>query len=168
MSEPRRTYTIDEAAQKLRIGRNTAYAAAQRGEILTIKIGKRLIVPGEFLDRLVAGPTLEPPVISARSGPRESAPKGSAPQGERVARQQLQRLMAKAIGEAEGDQESALAQFVDELFQRDDGAHLIWSLLSRGRADALNRLFEKVNDAPPAPNARRNRDPTQTIGVPAE
>ena len=34
MSEPRRTYTIDEAAQKLRIGRNTAYAAAQRGEIL--------------------------------------------------------------------------------------------------------------------------------------
>ena len=76
MSEPRRTYTIDEAAQKLRIGRNTAYAAVQRGEILTIKIGKRLIVPGEFLDRLVAGPTLEPPVISARSGPRESAPKG--------------------------------------------------------------------------------------------
>jgi excisionase family DNA binding protein len=184
MIEPRRTYTIPEAGQRLGVGRNSAYDAAKRGEIPTIKIGRRRVVPGELLDRLVAGQTLQPG-IPAGSGPREIAPRQIGPRqiganstpplsnGERVARQRLQRLMAAAIGEAEGDQESALAQFVDELFQQEDGAQLIWSLLSRGRADALRRLFEKVSAEPPAPSpppkaARQTRRTGRDAnGVPA-
>jgi excisionase family DNA binding protein len=51
----RRTYTIDEAAELLGLGRNSAYLAAQRGDFPVIRIGKRLLVPREALDRLLAG-----------------------------------------------------------------------------------------------------------------
>lgn len=51
----RKTYKIGEAGQLLGIGRNQAYDAAKRGEIPTIKIGKRLLVPKEALDRLLRG-----------------------------------------------------------------------------------------------------------------
>ena len=40
-----RTYNIDEAAKLLGIGRNQGYEAARRGDIPTIKIGTRLLVP---------------------------------------------------------------------------------------------------------------------------
>ena len=41
----RRTATLVEAAKVLGIGKNAAYDAAKRGEIPTIRIGKRLLVP---------------------------------------------------------------------------------------------------------------------------
>ncbi len=47
--------TIPETAKILRIGRNSAYEAARRGQIPTIKIGKRLLVPRNALERLLAG-----------------------------------------------------------------------------------------------------------------
>ncbi len=47
-------WTIPEAAKKLGIGRNTAYEAARTGEIPTVKIGKRLLVPREALERKLA------------------------------------------------------------------------------------------------------------------
>ena len=47
-------WTIPEAAKKLGIGRNTAYEAARTGEIPTIKIGTRLLVPREALERKLA------------------------------------------------------------------------------------------------------------------
>jgi excisionase family DNA binding protein len=50
-----RTYTVDEAARMLRIGRNQAYQAAKVGQIPTIRIGKRLLVPRAALDRMLAG-----------------------------------------------------------------------------------------------------------------
>jgi excisionase family DNA binding protein len=50
--EPK-TQTIDEAAKVLGIGRNQAYAAAKRGEIPTIRIGKRILVLREPLKRLL-------------------------------------------------------------------------------------------------------------------
>jgi len=53
-----RTYTIEEAARLLGVGRNQAYEAAKRGEIPTIKIGKRLLVPRQSFDRILAGPLL--------------------------------------------------------------------------------------------------------------
>jgi excisionase family DNA binding protein len=37
--------TIPEAARKLGVGRNQGYIAAHSGQIPTIKIGKRLLVP---------------------------------------------------------------------------------------------------------------------------
>ena len=51
----RKTLTILEAANALGIGRNAAYEAARRGEIPTIKIGKRLLVPLVALERLLQG-----------------------------------------------------------------------------------------------------------------
>lgn len=51
----RRTLTVPEAAELLGIGRNKAYDAAHSGEIPTIKIGKRLLVPTARLERLLQG-----------------------------------------------------------------------------------------------------------------
>jgi excisionase family DNA binding protein len=51
----RKTLTIPEAAKVLGIGRNQGYEAAGRGEIPTIKIGKRLLVPRAALERLLSG-----------------------------------------------------------------------------------------------------------------
>ncbi len=49
----RKTITVDEAAKALGIGRNTAYEAVRRGEIPSIKIGKRLLVPVVALERML-------------------------------------------------------------------------------------------------------------------
>ena len=46
----RLTMTIPEAAEKLGIGRNQGYEAARIGQIPTIKIGKRLLVPVTALE----------------------------------------------------------------------------------------------------------------------
>ena len=49
------TLTVVEAAAVLGIGRNAAYAAAKAGQIPTIRIGKRILVPRAGLDRLLEG-----------------------------------------------------------------------------------------------------------------
>jgi excisionase family DNA binding protein len=54
VSEPR-VVTLDEAAKILRISRGSAYEAAKRKEIPTIRIGRRLLVPAAALDRMLAG-----------------------------------------------------------------------------------------------------------------
>jgi excisionase family DNA binding protein len=54
---PSGTYTIDEAADRLNhISRNSAYAAARRGEIPVIKLGSLLRVPKAKLDRMLGLP----------------------------------------------------------------------------------------------------------------
>ena len=50
----RLTMTIPEAARKLGIGRNQGYEAAKNGEIPTIRIGKRLLVPIAALENKLA------------------------------------------------------------------------------------------------------------------
>jgi excisionase family DNA binding protein len=56
MDEPMKvTITIPEAEKKLGVGRNQAYAAAHRGELPTIKIGRRLLVPVVALERMLRG-----------------------------------------------------------------------------------------------------------------
>ena len=49
MTESTRTasavLTVEEAAAVLRISRQSAYAAARAGELPTVKIGRRLLVP---------------------------------------------------------------------------------------------------------------------------
>jgi excisionase family DNA binding protein len=47
--------TIAEAARRLRIGRNTAYEAARRGELPVVRIGRRLLVPRLALERVLGG-----------------------------------------------------------------------------------------------------------------
>ena len=50
------TYTVEEAAKLLRIGRNQAYDAARTGTLPSIKIGKRILVPRAALERMLAQP----------------------------------------------------------------------------------------------------------------
>lgn len=54
-TQQRATYTVDEAAELLGIARHTAFQAAARGEIPTIRIGRRLLVPRHRLERLLDG-----------------------------------------------------------------------------------------------------------------
>jgi excisionase family DNA binding protein len=51
----RRTMSIDDASRLLGIARGTAYQAAKEGQIPTVKIGKRLLVPVAALERLLEG-----------------------------------------------------------------------------------------------------------------
>jgi excisionase family DNA binding protein len=52
-----RVKTLDEVASLLRISRGSAYEAAKRKEIPTIRIGRRLLVPTDALERLLSGNT---------------------------------------------------------------------------------------------------------------
>lgn len=51
--EKPRVKTVTQAGQILGIGRSAAYAAAKRGEIPTVKIGRRIVVPIAALERLL-------------------------------------------------------------------------------------------------------------------
>ncbi|MEQ1954413.1 helix-turn-helix domain-containing protein [Mesorhizobium sp. CN2-181] len=51
----RLTVTVEEAAELLGIGRNAGYEGVRRGEIPSIRIGKRLLVPRAALDRMLNG-----------------------------------------------------------------------------------------------------------------
>lgn len=53
--DPRLTYDVEEAGRLLGLGRGASYEAAKRGEIPTIRIGRRLLVPKAALDRMLAG-----------------------------------------------------------------------------------------------------------------
>ena len=46
-------FTIDQAAKMLSIGRSTAYEGARTGDLPTIRIGRRLLVPRAALLRLL-------------------------------------------------------------------------------------------------------------------
>ena len=54
METARETLTIDEAAKALGIGRNSAYAAARNGSLPVIRIGRRIVVPRQALERMLA------------------------------------------------------------------------------------------------------------------
>jgi excisionase family DNA binding protein len=49
------TFTVEEAGEILGLSRASAFAAAAKGELPTIRIGKRLIVPRAALERMLAG-----------------------------------------------------------------------------------------------------------------
>ena len=53
--------TVEEAGRELGISRNGAYEATRRGEIPTIKIGRRILVPRAALDRMLASAADAPP-----------------------------------------------------------------------------------------------------------
>jgi excisionase family DNA binding protein len=50
-----RVKTLNEVAALLRISRGSAYEAAKRKEIPTIRIGRRLLVPSDALERMLSG-----------------------------------------------------------------------------------------------------------------
>jgi excisionase family DNA binding protein len=51
----RLTCTVPEAGRLLGIGRDAAYRAAAKGEIPTIRLGRRLVVPLAKLESLLGG-----------------------------------------------------------------------------------------------------------------
>ncbi len=51
----RATLTVPQAGAILGIGRNSAYDAARKGEIPTIRIGGRILVPRTRFERLLDG-----------------------------------------------------------------------------------------------------------------
>jgi excisionase family DNA binding protein len=53
LAPAQRTVSVEQAARELGIGRSSGYAAAHRGDLPTIKIGRRLLVPRAALDRLL-------------------------------------------------------------------------------------------------------------------
>lgn len=54
MIETRLTYTVEEAGKLVGIGRNQAYEAARKGDLPTIKFGKRILVPRVALTAMLA------------------------------------------------------------------------------------------------------------------
>ena len=51
---PRTAYSLDEAAQSLGLSRRTLYGLMDRGQLTTVKLGKRRLVPAAELERLVS------------------------------------------------------------------------------------------------------------------
>lgn len=49
----RATLTVEEAAELLGVGRSSAYEAARRGELPSMRLGRRLVVPVPALLRLL-------------------------------------------------------------------------------------------------------------------
>jgi excisionase family DNA binding protein len=56
MAEPKLTMSVTEAARALGIGKTSAYSAIERGEIPSVRIGGRILVPRAALARLLEGP----------------------------------------------------------------------------------------------------------------
>ena len=48
-----RTVSVDEVAHVLGISRNHAFRSVERGEIPSVRIGRRVLVPASFLDQLL-------------------------------------------------------------------------------------------------------------------
>ncbi len=57
----RPTLTVEEAGEILGLGRSGAYDAAKRGEIPTIRFGRRLVVPTAALRRMLGFDAPGPP-----------------------------------------------------------------------------------------------------------
>ena len=51
----RETLTVAEAAQMLGISTESVYQGARRGEIPTLRVGRRVLVPAAALTRLLDG-----------------------------------------------------------------------------------------------------------------
>jgi hypothetical protein len=71
----RLVYTIPEAGRVLGLSRNGAYAAAQRGDFLTIRVGRRLLVPMGPLHKLVGAEAAPPPTLDEKGASIGPAPK---------------------------------------------------------------------------------------------
>jgi excisionase family DNA binding protein len=59
------TMTIEAVARELGISRNTAYECARTGQIPTVRLGRRLLVPRAALENMLRGEGGAPPATEA-------------------------------------------------------------------------------------------------------
>jgi excisionase family DNA binding protein len=59
------TMTIESAARELSISRNTAYECARSGQIPTVRLGRRLLVPRAALENMLRGAGTAPATKAA-------------------------------------------------------------------------------------------------------
>jgi excisionase family DNA binding protein len=71
LSEPE-TLSVEEAARVLGIGRNQAYEACARGDIPSLRIGKRILVPRRRLLELLSTPESATPAGAGVKASRDS------------------------------------------------------------------------------------------------
>jgi excisionase family DNA binding protein len=45
--------TVEEAARVLRLGRNAAYQAVRRGDIPSLRLGRRLLIPKKAIEHML-------------------------------------------------------------------------------------------------------------------
>jgi excisionase family DNA binding protein len=45
--------TVEEAARVLRLGRNAAYQAVRRGEIPSLRLGRKLLIPKRAIEHML-------------------------------------------------------------------------------------------------------------------
>ncbi len=65
----RLTCTVEEAAVLLGISRGKAYQCVREGQLRSVHIGRRILVPLGAVDELLAGSAL-PPLVPLRAGRR--------------------------------------------------------------------------------------------------
>lgn len=78
LSEPE-TLTVEEAARVLGIGRNQAYEACARGDIPSLRIGKRILVPRRQLLEMLTPDSATPAVAGAKASRDANDGESSAP-----------------------------------------------------------------------------------------
>ena len=49
----RLTYSVEEAAELLGISRNSAYEAVRKGELPTVRLGRRILIPRSRLEAML-------------------------------------------------------------------------------------------------------------------
>ena len=59
MGSEKETLTVEETAKVLGIGRSLAYRMAQDGEIPTLRLGRRILIPRQAITELLGAQTAE-------------------------------------------------------------------------------------------------------------
>jgi excisionase family DNA binding protein len=70
--EDRLVYSVEEAAKLLGISRSLAYEAVHRGEVPSMRIGRRILVPKAALKRYLS-------LAGERSAPGQAEPPPATP-----------------------------------------------------------------------------------------
>jgi len=55
----RLTFTVEEAAKRLGLSRGLMYEAVRMGQVPSIRIGRRILIPRAALERMLQGPGTE-------------------------------------------------------------------------------------------------------------
>ena len=73
MAGERLAYTVEEVAELLGIGRSSAYQAVHSGDIPSLRIGRRFLIPKQALDEMLRAVPIvsEPPESAATTNDLE-------------------------------------------------------------------------------------------------